>query len=839
LLERQAERVPDKLAVVGKGGRYTYKVFNENCNRVAHTLINAGVKTADKVLMMMPRIADAYVVRQGIIKSGGAFVPVDPKYPDDRIEYIASDSGTKIVVTTSSLAEEKKELINKAALKVITVEEAMKCADTSNPNLDIPQNSLCYVIYTSGSTGRPKGVMIAHRNLVNYVSDGTNIGTSLYRSISDGAVGCSFASFSFDASLQEECVPLSHGYTAVIATEEEIENPLLLAKKIKEEGVNIMFMTPSFVSNFIDVNEFVEALRGFKVLDMGAEAVPQELCEKLRSLGVTAEIYNGYGPTEATITCTYHKVTDKYVTIGKPFANTGAYMLDKAGHVLPINAIGDLTLAGECVGMGYLGMEEKTKECFITLNGKRAYRSGDLARYNNDGNVEFFGRLDNQVKLRGLRVELDEIEKVLNSYPDVSRSIILVKTNSVDGDYLVAYFTAQKKVDVNDLTAFMSKSLTPYMIPKVIMQLDRMPLTQSGKIDKKALPEPEIKEDGKKQTKQPTTELQKKLCKVFAKAIGVKEIGIDQDFFDLGGTSLSASKIAMLALQEDLPIAYKDVFEYSTVEEMEKYIMGQTRTEEQTGEQTDTDATLAFNAVRYVDDVKFSRPLGRVLLTGCTGFLGIHVLNELINKGHEIIALVRSSSLDSEKRLNAMFAYYFDKPLDEEKIKAIKIVDSDVTDKTLGDKLKGYTLDTIINCAALVKHFAVDDSIERVNVDGVKNLIEIAKARGVRLVQISTLSVAGENVDGKFNAYFRMKENMLDFGQDISNKYVHSKFNAEKAILDGCADGLDGKIIRVGNLMGRNSDGEFQANSITNGFMRDLKGYATLKKFPVNSMDIS
>jgi len=837
LLEKQVRSNPDKLAVIGKGGRYTYAEFNARCNKLARSLVKNGVKIGDMVIMMMPRIADAYVVRQGIIKSGGAFVPVDPKYPDDRIEYIAKDSKAKILVTTKDLAKEKQALIKTANLKVVVVEDALTEKDGSDLNLDIPQNSLCYVIYTSGSTGRPKGVMVSHRNLVNYCLDGTNVGTELYRSIKEGAIGCAFASFAFDASLQEECIPLSHGYTVVIATEEEIENPLALAETLTKEKVNIMFMTPSFVSNFIDSEAFVNALKNFKTLDMGAEAVPWELCNKLKEKGITANIYNGYGPTETTITCTYHKVVDKYVTIGKPLANTKVYILDKDGHILPIGAIGDLTLAGECVTMGYLGMDDKTKEKFITINGERAYRSGDLARYNGDGDVEFFGRLDNQVKLRGLRVELDEIEKVLESYPNISRSIIVVKTNKTDGDYLCAYFTSPYEIDKEDLVKHMSKSLTPYMIPKIIMQLDKMPLTASGKIDKKALPEPAVNLQNVKDKKMATTELGKKLSAIFAKALGIDEVGIDDDFFDLGGTSLSASKIAMLALQDNLPIAYKDVFEYSTVKELEKHVKSIGKTDTEREEEQVELRSLDYNAVKYVDEIKSTRPLGKVMLTGVTGFLGIHVLKELLNQKIETVALARSSRLDAKTRLKGLLTYYFDSPLDEELEKYVTIINSDITDEDLKDKLKGIEFDTIINCAALVKHFAVDDSIERVNVGGVKNLIKIAKERNVRLVQISTLSVAGENIDGKFEPSFRMKETDLDFGQDISNKYVHSKFNAEKAILEGVDEGLDGKIIRVGNLMSRASDGEFQANSITNGFMRDLKGYATLHKFPVNSMD--
>ena len=789
--------------------------------------------------MLMPRIAEAYVIRQGIIKSGGAFVPIDPKYPDDRIEYIIENSEAKLLISTKNIINEKKELIEKTNIKAFSIEEILKSNKIDNLDLNIPSNGLAYMIYTSGSTGKPKGVMISHHNLVNYVLDGKNIGTSLYRNIpNNGAIGCSFASLSFDASLQEECVPLTHGYTAVIASEEEIENPLLLAKTLIKNKVNIMFMTPSFVSNFIDIKEFVDALKGFEVLDMGAEAVPTELCQKLRSLGVNAKIYNGYGPTETTITCTYHHVTDKYVTIGKPFANTELYLLDKNGHILPINAIGDLTIAGDGVGLGYYKLPDKTKASFIEINGRKAYRSGDLARYNNEGNIEFFGRLDNQVKLRGLRVELDEIEKVLNSYPGISRSIILVKTNNVDGDYLAAYFTANKEIDKEDLTIHMSKSLTPYMVPKAMMQLDKIPLTPNGKIDKKALPEIEVKKDNKV-VKEARNDLEKKILSIFKKALNNENVGIDDDFFDLGGTSLSASKVAMLAIGENLPIAYKDIFDYSTVLELEKYINSLTGVIEAEEEEIFDDLiALKENVVKNVDEIKSIRPLGKVLLTGSTGFLGIHVLKELLDQKIDVIALVRSSEIDSKSRLLGLLAYYFDSPLDELVNKYVKVIDADITDDKLIDKLNNINFDTIINCAAIVKHFAQDDIIERINVGGVLNLIKLAKKTNKRLIQISTLSVAGENIDNKFNPYFRMKENMLSFGQDISNKYVHSKFNAEKAILEEIPNGLDAKIIRVGNLMGRNSDGEFQANSITNGFMRDLKGYATLKKFPVNSMDI-
>ena len=840
LLEAHAASRPDKLAIVAKNGKLTYKELNENANKVANKLLDVGVKLADCVIMFMPRIKEAYVVRQGIVKSGGAFVPVDPKYPDDRVSYIITNSESKYLISTKEIIAQKKELIESTKVMAIAIEDILDSKKVDNPNIDIPQSSLAYVIYTSGSTGRPKGVMIAHKNLLNYVLDETNLATVCYRDIGEDCVSCSFASLSFDASLQEEFVPLTHGYTAVIASEEEIENPMLLAKTLKENHVKYMFMTPSFVSNLLDIDVFVDALKGFKYLDMGAEAVPMELCNRLRSLGVNANILNGYGPTETTITATYGLVKDKYMTIGKPVANTKVYSLDKHGHILPINAIGDLTIAGDSVGLGYLAMPEKTKESFIEVKGDRAYRSGDMARINIEGNVEFFGRLDNQVKLRGLRVELDEIERVLNSYPSITRSIILVKSSAVEGDYLAAYFTATTMVDKDDLLTHMAKYLTPYMVPKVVMQLEKFPLTPNGKIDKKALPEIEMKVE-QKEIRSASNELEEKLLSLFKKALGKDNVGVDDDFFELGGTSLSVSKVAMLALNMGLPIAYGDVFDHSTVLELEEYINslgGQTNGVVEEKKEEAELGSLACNVVNEVNDVIDDFDVKRVLLTGSTGFLGIHILKELLDQEVQVIALVRGGKLDPKQRLFGLLTYYFDSPLMEQVDKFVTIVDGDVTDDTLYDKLKDLDFNLIINSAAIVKHFANNDIIEQVNVGGVKNLIEIAKKKNARLVQISTLSVAGENIDDKFPASFRMKENMLDFGQDVSNKYVHSKFDAEKAVLEAVdKDGLDGKIVRVGNLMSRQKDGEFQANSITNGFMRDLKGYVTLHKFPVNSMD--
>ena len=415
-----------------------------------------------------------------------------------------------------------------------------------------------------------------------------------------------------------------------------------------------------------------------------------------------------------------------------------------------------------------------------------------------------------------------------------------MKNNAVDGDYLALYYTANKEVSKEELTNYMAKSLTPYMIPKAMMQLDRIPLTPNGKIDKKALPEIATT-TSTKEKKEARTKAEKAICEIFAKALGIDSVGVDEDFFELGGTSLSASKVAMLALKENLPIAYKDVFEHSTPEELaalfdkEKPAKSTEKHEEITKNKY---PALEKNKVEYVDEIFKERELGIVLLTGATGFWGIHILKELIDQHIETYVLVRSKHISLHSRMSLLLEYYFDSPYEEELDSFIHIIEGDIADENLKDLLKDVKFDTLINSAAIVKHFSNDDIIEKINVGGVNNLIDIALEHKARMIQISTLSVAGENIDHKFPSHYKMKECELDIGQDISNKYIHSKFNAEAAMLNSINDkGLDGKIIRVGNLMSRQSDGEFQINSITNGFMRSLRAYYTLNKFPISSLD--
>ncbi|MGN0342742.1 MAG: amino acid adenylation domain-containing protein [Roseburia sp.] len=850
LFERQVSLHAHETAVIADGKKLTYQELNNRANRLAQLLMQAGLTVGEAVGIILPRIVDVPVAEYGILKAGGAFLPMLPDYPDDRISYCLEDSGSRFVVTTKEIKEEKKELLSKGNYTILTVEELADAEDTENSTLEVPVDSLAYIIYTSGSTGTPKGVMIEHRNLCNFV-DANPKNHETVNFVSYGKTALSVAAISFDFSLMEIHIPLCNGMAVCMANEEEIYNPLSLLRLIRENHVDVISGTPSFISNFVDIPLAEEVLRQVKMYDFGAEAFPEKLYEKLHKLSPEAVIVNGYGPTEATISC-ISKVMDGSgkVTIGTPAANVRAYICDLCGNILPAGARGELVICGAGVGRGYVKLPEKTAEVFITLDGRKAYRSGDLARYNQDGEIEFFGRLDNQVKLRGLRVELDEISNVMSTYPLVTHAIVLVKGEGQQ-QFLCGYYVAEKPIDKGALTEHMKRSLAPYMIPSVLIQLDTMPLTANGKINKKALPEPEFSTTDREYTP-PESELQKKLAEMFAKALGMERVGVKEDFFALGGTSLTASKIAMKAMLENLPIAYADIFDNPTVEKLEQFVLskqGQTAQAPENAENaepeveaTGMEKALSHNNIPFVDEVK-AEEMGNVLLTGATGFLGIHVLKALLeDTDSTVYCLIRKGkSANVEVRLKSMLVYYFSDSMEELFGKRIQVIEGDITDAARVKELDQYDFHTVINCAACVKHFVNDDILDRINVHGVENLIAFCARTERRLVQISTVSVAGDNVNDKFPEERTIHENELFFGQELeSNKYVYTKFLAEKAVLEAVAEGkLDGKIIRVGNLMSRHSDGEFQINFVTNGFMRILRGYAAIGKFPVSGMDES
>ena len=1385
LLQDAAHKNPDRKALVAKDRTLSYKELNEEANALGFILRSKGAKAESIVAVMPDRDSYAYVMRQGVLKSGGAFLPIDSEYPEDRIRFILEDSGAKLLVTKREILEKRKEMFDvlaESGVELICVEDAVKEGEKEDLNETVPYEALAYVIYTSGSTGKPKGVMLTNKNLVNFVDDNEK-NHEILGYTRRGHVSLAIAALTFDFSIMEEFVPLANGMTVVLATHEDIMNPVLLGKLMTDNHVDVMSCTPSYLMNMLDMGEFTDAftdaVKGLKSVDMGAEAFPPALFGKLKDINPDICIMNGYGPTEATISCTMQVVEDtENITIGIPNVNVHVATIDREGRLQGLGALGEMVIIGDGVGRGYIGRDDLTQKCFIRLFDMPAYRSGDLVRIKENGDIEYHGRIDNQVKLRGLRVELGEIESVIGSYPGIRSAIVIVLKKETE--YLAAYFTADNEIDIDALKAHLSSQLTAYMVPQAFVQLEEMPLTANGKIDKKALPDPgkeeekvvlpetecqkaileiikkiigevpigittdlfaaglsslgcirlctmlagefgknvtiaelfetktvidiekllETKEEGEefelrkeyplsmtqmgifvesihykdstiynipilyelspeidmnrlrlaiektlkahpylsmtlmvneegevfavrsdeikveisegtvlpsdeelvrpfdltlgeplcriglfasnegkylfidthhiisdgeslsifmedinraylgenveaeqytgyeaavvekkrrnsdkfekakewhdrifgncqKVTLPPTEKatandddgnfvltgrisaneirafceknrlglnafftmamgLSLKVCTgsenavfasiyngrndsrlnrsigMFVKTIPVsispspqmdvsdavgecqsmllnamscdifsfaevcstyglssdvlfayqgdqtddavliggkeakeKELGLgafqakspfgldiylkdnkvvyefeydtemygkttmerfyklmeevirglltcrtvedvlslsevkefraeqelvekkdipdtvtdsqgpkeaavafegskqlealteqileifrktlkkddfhlDDNFFEYGGTSLLAAKVMMAIMVKDYPVVYQDIFNKPTPRQLSEHLFSKIKdqwNEETVQNQTDQTneesvtvneyaKALSHNIPQYLDNIK-TEGLGTVLLTGATGFLGIHVLRQLIDSGTmKVYCLLRGGKIGAMRRLRESFFYYFD-DLDEDYFgNRIVAIEGDITDAQSIQKLEEYDINTLINCAASVKHFADLEFLKNVNVYGVANLVDLCLKKDIRLVHISTVSVCGERNVGS-NGETTLREDAIDIGQQVeSNGYVYSKYLAEKLILDAIEEkGLNAKIIRMGNLMSRYEDGEFQINFNTNNFMNTLKSYVVLGCFPVQDMD--
>ena len=464
-----------------------------------------------------------------------------------------------------------------------------------------------------------------------------------------------------------------------------------------------------------------------------------------------------------------------------------------------------------------------------------------MVRMKGDGNIEYIGRIDSQVKIRGYRIELGEIEGAIVKHESVKNAAVKVIEKG-GNKYITAYYTGES-IPEEELKKFLEPLIPDYMMPSFFVYIDKMPVTPGGKIDKKALPTPDMDIERTGYVA-PVTAVQTELCDIFEKALGMDKVGIEDNFFELGGSSLTASKVAIMCLSKNIGIVYADIFKYPTIRELSALVGNDEAVEDTAGgnefsnyNYNKIQSVISGNIEENVDLVT-KEDIGDIMITGATGFLGIHVLKAYLDHfDGKVYCLVRKGSYESpEKRMMNMLMYYFDNPYKEMFENRIVCVDGDITSKEDVSRLSEYKFRTLINCAACVKHFSTGDVLEKINVTGVENLIDLCKNNARRLIQISTVSVGGEGSDGTPPMSRVFCENDLYIGQNITNEYIRTKFLAERAVLEAVSAGLDGKIIRVGNLMSRDSDGEFQINFITNGFLRSVRGYKAVGKFPVSSM---
>ena len=831
-IEHYAEVTPDNDALIACDARFTYAEMNATMNRIAHALRKRGVQPRDRVALLLPRTSRLILSMFGVQKAGAAYIPCDPEYPADRIKLILEDSEARYIITTA----ERMETV--PAEKAINVEELLTETDTSNPNVDITPNDLAYLIYTSGSTGRPKGVMLHHRGMCNYSTNHpVNVEAHLVSTSAKAVLGVT--TISFDASLHEIAISLYNGLALVYANEEQTKNPLDMAALVAQYDIDYISATPSQWQTWICSDEFVKAINTVAVIRFGGEKLPESLMKQMQQL-TPSRLINTYGPTETTVSSNIKEVThSQVVTVGRPQLNVKEFIVDADGNELPVGVVGELYIGGRGVARGYNNLDDKTKERFIDYQGERIYKSGDYAKWGPDGDVFILGRTDNQIKLRGLRIELGEVENVIAKVEGVKNVVIMIR--KLGGkEHLCAYFTADRPIEIDQMKAEISKSLTQYMVPTAYLQLDKMPMTPNGKTDMKALPEPVVAVSS--EYEEPANEAEKTFCNIFADILQADRVGATDNFFELGGTSLVVTRVIIEADKAGMHVAYGEVFANPTPRQLAALVTGETVKSKGSDEihdfdYKDIDKVLENNtleAFRTHDRV----PLGNVLLTGATGYLGIHLLKELIESDAEnIYCLVRGKDIDTaEHRLKTLLFYYFESTYDELFGQRLHIILGDVTDDMTA--VVKEKINTVFNSAAVVKHFSEGTEIEDVNIGGAQRCVDFCLATGARLVHISTTSTRGLSVNGIPAPGSVYSEQKLHMGQYLGNQYIYSKFLAERIVLQAIAkDGLVAKIMRVGNLSARSTDGEFQVNFSTNSFMGRIRVYNMLGCFPYSNYE--
>ena len=566
LFEEQVESTPDAVAIEFEGTQLTYRELNSRANQIALHLRSLGMKPDLLIGLCVDRSPNMVAGLLGILKAGATYVPLDPDFPSERLAFMMEDAAMPLLLTERKV----QDRLPRHSAQVVWIDELEWLPMAKNLTVASSVESLAYVIYTSGSTGRPKGVEISNRALVNclfHFRHSLNAGTQ--------DVWIATTTLSFDIAALEIWLPLIVGARCILATRETAMDATRLNQILLDRGVTHLQATPATWKILL-----LSGWRGNSTLQIlcGGEAVSQDLADQLADLGAAA--WNVYGPTETTIWATAKKLRcHEPVNIGHALANIRIYLLDSYGQVVPVGVPGHILIGGDCLARGYRNQPALTAERFIpnpfdSKPGARLYRTGDLGRWLPNRNVEFLGRVDNQVKLRGFRIELGEIEAALGTRPEIHEAVVIVREDIPGDKRLVAYLVAlaEEKSDVSTLRAQLASSLPQYMIPSAFVWLDHLPLTPNGKIDRKALQRLEAAsiESGVEYLP-PRSEVERELVNIWKIILGYRQVGISDNFFEMGGHSLLAvklsSKIAeMLAF--DVPLRW--VFEHPTIESLAK-----------------------------------------------------------------------------------------------------------------------------------------------------------------------------------------------------------------------------------------------------------------------------
>ncbi|WP_266169313.1 non-ribosomal peptide synthetase [Dyella subtropica] len=845
LFERHVHDAPDAIAVVHDGQSLTYAELNARANQLAHHLIGLGVKPEDRVALCAERSLATMAGLLSILKAGGAYVPLDPAYASARLTQILGDAAPAIVLVDAAgraalgsapsppslfqfggegrgegtLLSERLFASEEPKQRPIFIELDASVAPHPNPlpggereqaNLDpdvigLTPNHLAYIIYTSGSTGTPKGVMVEHRNAVHLAY--------AFRPAPASRV-LQFASLGFDASVLEIVTALTSGGSLYLPTPEDRQTAPALMAYLERHAITHAVLPPAFLQGHAELPRLTRQ----PTIIFGGETPSPAL---IRALSTQATVINAYGPTEGTVcvstwTSAAHTTDLTTVPMGRPIANTRLYVLDGHGHPVPRGAIGELYIGGASVARGYLHRPEQTAERFLDdpFNphpGARMYRTGDLVRHLPDGNLVFLGRNDGQVKIRGFRIELGEIEAKLAEHPAVHECTVLVRADASGDKRLIAYVVAESRDDLAaTLRTHLTARLPDYMVPAAFVTLEALPLTVHGKVDQRALPEPDDDAFARQAYEAPQGAIEQTLATLWQELLGVERVGRHDHFFELGGHSLIAVQlVSRLRNAFGVEVAARDIFMYSVLKDMAQLV---SPNRESARKMLDLDAELRLDpTIQATPTFESSTLLRHAFLTGASGFLGVFLLYSLLKKTQATVhCLIRCSSVEQGRRRLEENLRLFGL-FDDYDSSRVVIVPGDLTKPLFGLAPSlfaelGNTLDAIYHNGAWVNSLHTYETLKAANVLGTQEVLRLASVGKLKHVHhVSTLSVIPS-----VHAIKKMvttEEQLFERWEGLSSGYAQSKWVAEKILHIGASRGIPFTIYRPTHITGSTQNG--------------------------------
>lgn len=847
LFEEQVQKTPDAIALVFEKQTMSYRLLNQKVNSLATYLRSQGIINNSIVGVMLPRSFEMIIALLAVLKAGGAYIPLDPEYPQERISYILENSQSNLILSSKNLQEKLEQLYFSG--KIILTDLANESIYTKNKenltNISTPDD-LSYLIYTSGSTGNPKGVMLTQKNFSNFLASMKKKAKFLEDGLPHSIV--SITTVSFDIFAFETLVSLCYGLKLYITNDFEQKITLKLERLLLDSDIEILQTTPS-IMNFHLENSSLNGFSKLKYIVLAGEQLPLQLVQKIKKIAPNCVVYNGYGPSETTIFSTFTDVTDlEQINIGRPLHNTQIYIVDQNLSLLPPYSLGEICIAGDGVGKGYLYNPNLTDQSFVVnpyRTGSKLYRTGDLGYFLPTGEIICKGRKDHQVKLHGLRIELGEIENCIASFePSTGLKAAVIVKNIEGKDTLVAFLSSNATFSLQDLKQYLAQKLPNYMIPSCFTLLESLPLTPNGKINRKILQTYAVSPMvvSNPSITPPRNLTEERIIASIKKKLNISEFGIDDNIFDFGADSLSIINILTDLFQYQLDLKVYDLYRYPTVRSLSDHLLNRTEiTKEIPTTEYEELNKLVENFPKTTDTRTISTPK-TILLTGATGFLGSHILAKLLDTPQQIqkiyCAVRKKENRLPDQRLKDRMHFYFGDSYDDKIQDFVEVIDSDINETDLGIEPSTFSkllqqVDTVIHCAANVKHYGNYDDFEKTNIVGTRNILKFCQMANSSLHYISTMTISGNYLVKQNLDKIVFHENSFFQNQSFaSNVYSKSKLIAESIVLRGIQSGLNATIYRIGDLTGRYSDGFFQQNIQDNAIYTRLKSMLEIGAIP-------